>query len=78
MSGNRKNRERAEWAREALDVFEARTAPLGGEDMETMVGDLVVDLLHLLRFEGVVKPKDARGWLEGRLSIYDGEVADRE
>ncbi len=52
------NIDRAAWAKEALAVFTARTFSgdhpdtMDRDDLESAIGDLITDLLHLARLSG--------------------------
>ena len=46
------NRDRAGWAQEGLQTYATRTGVIS-EDLETQMSDLLGDLMHLARFEGV-------------------------
>jgi len=58
MTDELTNANRAQWAKDALAVFTART--LGGDhpdtmqrdDLECVIGDLICDLMHYARQEG--------------------------
>ncbi len=46
------NRDRASWAHEGLQTYATRTGVIS-EDLETQMSDLLGDMMHLARFEGV-------------------------
>lgn len=64
------NSDRAEWARIAIDAFRGACAT----DHEDAPGDLVTDILHLVRREYGVA--DLRAWLDARLNMHDLETAE--
>lgn len=45
------NRDRANWALAALETFR-HGVHMKGEDTETVLGDLLADLMHLCRLDG--------------------------
>lgn len=69
------NKQRAEWAQEALAAY----PPSKGEDLATRAADLVCDLLHLLRREaGMDTDEEREDWLMGRLLCNRAEIAEDE
>ena len=52
MARETTNRDRAGWAHEGLQAYATRTGVIS-EDLETQMRDLLGDLMHLARFEGV-------------------------
>lgn len=69
MPDNVCNRDRANDATEAV-----KAAPCSnGDDIVEDAADLVVNILHLLRFSGET---DLRGWLANRLAMFEAEVAE--
>lgn len=48
------NNDRAEWARAAVDVFAEKTGlDKSGDDLDTMIGDLIADIMHLCERDGL-------------------------
>jgi hypothetical protein len=75
------NAQRAEWARNALAVFTAETYSsdhpdtMHPGDMESAIGDLICDLLHLAARKGMDAPaihQHARGMFEQELAEDEG------
>lgn len=64
------NSDRAAWAQHAIDAFRAICAT----DYEDAPGDLVTDILHLVRREFGVE--DLQGWLAARLNMHEMELAE--
>lgn len=46
------NNDRADWALEGLETFKARTR-MHDEELETIIGDFLTDLLHLCTREEI-------------------------
>jgi hypothetical protein len=68
------NADRAAWAEEAVEAFQAVCAT----DDEDAIKDLIVDLCHLERRRRAEKGEefDAAGFLETRAMMHDAEVAE--
>lgn len=71
------NADRAEWAREALEVFAATTG-VQDEPLADQIGDLITDLLHLARREGEIEKFDATKFATSRATLHDMEVTEDE
>jgi hypothetical protein len=75
------NIERAEWARNALAVFTAETCSgdhpdvMHPDDLESAIGDLICDLLHLARFHPRI---DAATIHAHALKMFEVELAEEE
>ena len=68
------NKERAKWAKEAIQSVEAFNQSLSEGDTYTALKDLVVDLMHYCDQEGI-----EWYWItEDAEILHDGEVADDE
>ena len=67
------NDDRADWAQEALDLF-ARTTRMdtAGEEPETIIQDLITDLLHLADREGI----DIDTLISNAKGTYEEEVME--
>lgn len=65
---------RAEWADEAVYAFAAVTHAADEEELDTLVGDLLCDLMHLCDRDGL----DFAALLERAQTHYAAEVADEE
>lgn len=69
------NDDRADWAQSALNTFAEVTAmDTAGEDTETIIGDLLTNLMHLCKREGI----DFQRKLTGAEINYDAECAEEE
>jgi len=72
------NVERAQWAKDALAVFTAQTYggdhpdSMNPEDLESAIGDLICDLLHLARYHPRM---DAAAIHAHALAMFEEEVA---
>lgn len=69
-----KNDDRAEWARQALETFQAAT---GTDDCDA-IGDLIADLAHLCDREGERFGWSVRDKIERGLRAYAQEITDEE
>ena len=69
MFGTPSNEDRADWAQEALNCFPASEP---GQNLQNL-GDLLVDLMHLAKREGV---EDMDTYLAGKLAVYNEEVQE--
>jgi hypothetical protein len=67
-----KNDDRAEWALQALETFQAAT----GTDDGDAISDLVADLLHLCDREGERFGWSARDQIERGIRAYHQEITD--
>lgn len=69
------NADRAAWAEEAVDAFQA---VCGTPDRDDAIKDLIVDLTHLARRRAVERGEefDASGYLEMRADMHDQELAE--
>ena len=73
------NLQRAQWARNALAVFTAETYSgdhpdsMGVDDLETAIGDLLCDLLHLARYHPRL---DAVAIHSHALDMFETELAE--
>lgn len=68
------NADRAEWARPALEAFQAQGGNDG--DMLTDIGDLIVNLCHLARRETELKADDVSLFLSGKATIHNEEYQE--
>lgn len=68
------NADRAAWAEEAVEAFQAVCAT----DDDDAIKDLIVDLCHLERRRRAERGEDfdASGFLEARAMMHDMEVAE--
>jgi hypothetical protein len=48
-----KNQDRAEWARAAVETFQAQTGLTDADGLDTAISDLLADLAHLCDEEGL-------------------------
>ena len=73
------NLQRAQWARNALAVFTAETYSgdhpdsMHADDLDTAIGDLICDLLHLARYHPRL---DAVAIHSHALDLFETELAD--
>src|ERR1700733_11530427 len=74
------NRQRAQWAKNALGVFTAETYSgdhpdaMHPDDLKTAIGDLICDLLHFARFQKM----DAAAIHAHALDMFETELAEEE
>ena len=66
------NADRAEWAKQSLEVFD------GGDpdDVVTSIKDLITDLGHLLMEEGSLSVEEATGVVTAAIDMFEDEVAE--
>jgi hypothetical protein len=75
------NVQRAQWARKALAVFTAETYSgdhpdtMHPEDLETAIGDLICDLLHVARYHPRM---DALAIDSHALNMFEQELAEEK
>jgi hypothetical protein len=75
------NIQRAQWARNALAVFTAETYSgdhpdsMHADDLDTAIGDLICDLLHLARYHPRL---DAAAIHSHALHTFETELAEEE
>jgi predicted metal-dependent HD superfamily phosphohydrolase len=73
------NRDRAEWAKSALDAFTEQAFDNAGvENVKTRISDLIVNLLHLAVSDGSLPNEDVQAFLDNALTVYREEVADEQ
>lgn len=67
------NEQRSEWAQTALDAF-ARTTDMdtAGEDDDTILGDLLTDLMHWCDYNNV----DFEAKLANSIGMYEEELVE--
>jgi len=68
-----KNSDRAEWAEQAVQTFKEGTR-MRGEDEETIIGDLLCDLMHYCRINGW----DFADLMERAESHFEIEIVEDE
>ena len=75
------NLQRAQWAKNALAVFTAETYSgdqpdtMHPDDLETAIGDLISDLLHLARYHPRM---DAAAIHSHAIVTFEAEIAEEE
>lgn len=77
------NDDRAAWAQKALDAFPAREKPWNGitgkEELYLLrlnAGDLIADLLHLVRQKCLLSPEELRAFVLGALEVHNEELTE--
>ncbi len=71
MYGEPSNEKRAEWAEVAIAAFAAEVR-MHGEESETIITDLLCDLMHFCNLNGI----DFQGCVEMAEGNYREELAD--
>jgi len=69
------NDQRASWAMTAVDAFSEKTGlDRAGENLDTKIGDLLANLMHLCKFNEI----DFDGVLDTGRMHFEAEVAEEE